>query len=170
MPEGDTIHRAAGTLHAALAGQRIERFESVFPHLTRIDAEQPIAGRCVERVKARGKHVLMWIEGDLVLRTHMRMHGSWHIWPRSDPRYPSLRVASDSIYYRASRGPGERWQRPRHELRILIATSPYVALAPRPAPVWRRGPTWTLPTRSSTSARSPASATCSNPRCCSRRT
>jgi len=129
MPEGDTIHRAARTLHAALAGQRIERFESVFPHLTRVDAEQPIAGRCVERVEARGKHLLMWIEGELVLRTHMRMHGSWHIWPRSDPRYTSLRVASDSIYYRASRGPSERWQRPRHELRILIETSPYVALA-----------------------------------------
>ena len=60
MPEGDTIHRAARTLHAALAGQRIERFESVFPHLTRVDAEQPIAGRRVERVEARGKHLLMW--------------------------------------------------------------------------------------------------------------
>jgi len=106
MPEGDTIHRAARTLHAALAGQRIERFESVFPHLTRVDAERPIAGRCVERVEARGKHLLMWIDGDLVLRTHMRMHGSWHV-------------------YR----PGERWQRPRHELRILIETLPYVAVA-----------------------------------------
>ena len=30
MPEGDTIHRAARALHAALAGQRVERFESVF--------------------------------------------------------------------------------------------------------------------------------------------
>jgi endonuclease VIII len=106
MPEGDTIHRAARTLHTALAGQRIARFESVLAHLTRVDAERPIAGRLLERVEARGKHVLMWLEGSLVLRTHMRMHGSWHI-------------------YR----PGERWQRPRHEMRIVIETAPYVAVA-----------------------------------------
>ena len=106
MPEGDTIHRAARALHTALAGQRVERFESVLPQLTRVDADHPIASRHVERVEARGKHLLMWFEGDLVLRTHMRMHGSWHI-------------------YR----PGERWQRPRHELRILIATPSYVAVA-----------------------------------------
>ncbi|HEV8393900.1 MAG TPA: DNA-formamidopyrimidine glycosylase family protein [Vicinamibacterales bacterium] len=116
MPEGDTIHRAARTLHTALSGQRIEHFESVLAHLTRVDADAPIAGRVVERVEARGKHLLMWLSeaepspvrrgASLVLRTHMRMHGSWHI-------------------YR----PGERWQRPRHEMRIVIATAPYVAVA-----------------------------------------
>jgi endonuclease-8 len=106
MPEGDTIHRAARTLDAALRGQRVERFESVLAQLTRVDADTPIAGRLVERVEARGKHLLMWFEGGLILRTHMRMHGSWHI-------------------YR----PGERWQRPRHEMRIVLATPPYVAVA-----------------------------------------
>src|SRR6188508_1745970 len=118
MPEGDTIHRAARALHAALAGQRVERFESVFAHLTRVDADAPIAGRLVERVEARGKHLLMWLGeaeragvpvrrgASLVLRTHMRMHGSWHI-------------------YR----PAERWQRPRHEMRIVLATAAYVAVA-----------------------------------------
>jgi endonuclease-8 len=106
MPEGDTIFRAARTLHTALAGQRVERFESVLAHLTRVDTDTPIAGRVLERVEARGKHLLMWFDGDLVLRTHMRMHGSWHI-------------------YR----PGERWQRPRHEMRIVIETAPYVAVA-----------------------------------------
>ena len=106
MPEGDTIHRAARALHAALAGQRIVRFESVFPQLTRVNADRPIAGQRMDRVEARGKHLLMWLDGGLVLRTHMRMHGSWHI-------------------YR----PGDRWQRPRHELRILVETAPYVAVA-----------------------------------------
>jgi endonuclease-8 len=106
MPEGDTIHRAARTLHTALSGQRVERFESVFAHLTVVDADTPIAGRTLERIEARGKHLLMWFEGGIVLRTHMRMHGSWHI-------------------YR----PGERWQRPRHEMRIVIETRPYVAVA-----------------------------------------
>jgi endonuclease VIII len=110
VPEGDTIYRAARTLHTALAGQRVTRFETVLAHLTRVDADHPIAGRMLERVEARGKHVLMWLdsggEGSLVLRTHMRMHGSWHI-------------------YR----PGERWQRPRREMRIVIETAPYVAVA-----------------------------------------
>jgi endonuclease-8 len=106
VPEGDTIHRAARTLHTALAGQQVTRFESVFAQLTRVDADSSIAGRRIERVEARGKHLLMWFEPDLVLRTHMRMHGSWHI-------------------YR----PGERWQRPRHEMRIVIETAAYVAVA-----------------------------------------
>ena len=131
MPEGDTIHRAARTLDTALRGQRIERFETVLAQLARVDADTPIAGRAVERVEARGKHLLMWLSdcrppggraiehcpseaepssarsgASLVLRTHMRMHGSWHI-------------------YR----PGERWQRPRHEMRIVLTTAPYVAVA-----------------------------------------
>ena len=132
MPEGDTIHRAARTLHTALAGQRVECFESVFAHLTRVDADTPIAGRVIERVEARGKHLLMWLsayrppEGraikhcsseaeplsssvrggaSLVLRTHMRMHGSWHI-------------------YR----PGERWRHNRRDMRVLIATADFEAV------------------------------------------
>jgi endonuclease VIII len=106
MPEGDTIFRAARALNSALAGGTVTRFESVFPHLTRIDHDQPLRGRIVERVESRGKHLLMWLSGNLVLRTHMRMHGSWHL-------------------YR----PGERWQRPHHEMRILIGTPRFEAIA-----------------------------------------
>ena len=106
MPEGDTILRTARTLHRALAGHVVTRFESVYPQLTRVDADTPLRGRTIERVEARGKHVLMWFAGDLVLRTHMRMQGSWHI-------------------YR----PGERWQRPRHEMRIVIETDAIHAIA-----------------------------------------
>ena len=105
MPEGDTIHRAADTLQRALAGRAVSRFTSVFPHLTRVDDTTPIAGRTIERVEARGKHLLIWFSGDLALRTHMRMHGSWHI-------------------YR----PGERWQRPQHEMRIVIDTDAFQAV------------------------------------------
>src|SRR5687768_16732541 len=106
MPEGDTIFRAARTLDRALAGRVITRFESVFPHLTRLDVDHPVRGRTIERVTSRGKHLLMWFSGDLVLRTHMRMNGSWHI-------------------YR----PGERWRRPRHDMRIVIATEAFEAVA-----------------------------------------
>jgi endonuclease-8 len=106
MPEGDTIFRAARTLDRALAGKTIVRFESVLPRLTRVHDDTPVTGRTVERVAAAGKHLLVHFSGGLILRTHMRMNGSWHI-------------------YR----PGERWQRPRRDMRIVIATSDFEAVA-----------------------------------------
>jgi endonuclease-8 len=106
MPEGDTIHRAAETLRRAIGGQIVTRFQSVLPILNRVDSDEPLRGRTVERVEARGKHLLIWFSGDLVLRTHMRMNGSWHI-------------------YR----PGERWQRPHRDMRIVIETAAMHAVA-----------------------------------------
>jgi endonuclease-8 len=105
MPEGDTIFRAAATLERAIGGQMVTRFESVYPHLTRVDADRPIAGRTVLSVAARGKHILMTFSGDLILRTHMRMNGSWHL-------------------YRL----GERWQRPARDMRVLLETASFVAV------------------------------------------
>jgi endonuclease-8 len=106
MPEGDTIHRAARTLHMALAGQDVVRFDTAFAHLAVVDDQTPVAGRRVEKVAARGKHLLMYFSEDLILRTHMRMNGSWHI-------------------YR----PGERWRRPRRDMRIVVAVNAYEAVA-----------------------------------------
>jgi endonuclease-8 len=111
MPEGDAIFRAARTLHRAFAGHEVVRFESVIPTLTRVHDDAPITGRTVESVSAAGKHLLMRFSalrparGVLTLRTHMRMNGSWHI-------------------YR----PGERWRRPRRDMRILVATAEYEAV------------------------------------------
>jgi endonuclease-8 len=105
MPEGDTIFRAARTLHRALAGKQVEQFESMLPSLTRVHEDAPITGRTIEGVTARGKHLLVQFSGDLVLRTHMRMNGSWHIYKR-----------------------GERWLRSRRDMRIVIATSDYEAV------------------------------------------
>jgi endonuclease VIII len=106
LPEGDSIFRAARGLQQALAGRTVSRFESVFPRLTNPLESRPLVGQVVDRVEARGKHLLIWFSGGWVLRTHMRMHGSWHI-------------------YR----PGERWQRPRHDMRIVLETPEYVAVA-----------------------------------------
>jgi endonuclease-8 len=106
MPEGDTIFRSARTLQRALGGQVVTRFESVFPQLTRVHDDYPITGRTVERVESRGKHLLIHFSGDLILRTHMLMSGSWHI-------------------YR----PGERWQRPLRDMRVIVGTADFVAIA-----------------------------------------
>src|SRR5436853_361960 len=72
---------------------------------TRVHEDTPIIGRTVERVTAAGKHVLVHFSGHLVLRTHMRMNGSWHI-------------------YR----PGERWRRTRRDMRLMIATREFEAV------------------------------------------
>jgi len=105
MPEGDSIFRTAAALHRHLAGRIVTRFESVFPALTRIDHDRPLAGRTVEGVISRGKHILMTFSGDLVLHTHMRMNGSWHGYE-----------------------PGAPWKRPSRDMRVLVATAEFVAV------------------------------------------
>ena len=105
MPEGDTIFRAARAMNQALAGKKVKRFDSVLPKLTRIDEDVPLAGRTIESVNSAGKWNLIRFSGDLILLTHMRMNGSWHL-------------------YR----PGERWQRPRSDMRIVIETADFVAV------------------------------------------
>jgi endonuclease-8 len=74
MPEGDSIFRAARTLHRALAGALVTRFESMFPALTRVHDDAPLTGRTVESVQSIGKHPDAF-SGDLILH-HMRMNGS----------------------------------------------------------------------------------------------
>jgi endonuclease-8 len=106
MPEGDTIFRAARTLQRALAGRIVTGFETVLPKLARVNEDAPLAGRIVERVEARGKWMLMHFSGDLILLTHMLMSGSWHI-------------------YR----PGETWKRSHQDMRIVIETGEFVAVA-----------------------------------------
>ena len=106
MPEGDTIFRSARTLRAALQGRTVTSFRTELAHLARVDVDRPLTGRTVDDVESRGKHILMYFSGDLILRTHMRMHGTWHL-------------------YR----PGERWKQPGRDMRIVIATDAFEAVA-----------------------------------------
>jgi endonuclease-8 len=106
MPEGDTIARAASAMHRALAGRVVTAFTTGLAPLARVDDDTPIAGRTIEACRAVGKHLLIAFSGGLHLRTHMRMHGSWHL-------------------YR----PGERWRRSPRAARIQIDTDAWVAVA-----------------------------------------
>lgn len=105
MPEGDTIFRTARTLHLALAGKPVVRFEARTAGLASADDDDPVEGRRVERVDAVGKHCLVRFSGELVLRTHLRMSGAWHV-------------------YR----PGERWQLSASRVRVLVAVPDFVAV------------------------------------------
>ncbi len=67
--------------------------------------EAALAGRTVEAVESRGKNLLIRLDDGRVLHTHMRMTGSWHV-------------------YR----PGERWQRPARQARVVLETARYVAV------------------------------------------
>src|SRR5436309_11403433 len=59
MPEGDTLYRTAVTLRKALLSRAITRFETTLPLVAAVDARAPVAGRIVEAVESRGKHLLI---------------------------------------------------------------------------------------------------------------
>ena len=106
MPEGDTIYRAARNMHRVLAGHAVTRFETAYAHLDRVNVDTPLVGRTIERVESAGKHHLIVFSGDLILRTHMRMNGSWHLYRH-----------------------GERWWRGPQSMRVRVDTADWVAVA-----------------------------------------
>jgi endonuclease VIII len=106
MPEGDTIFRSARTLHRVLAGHAVTHFETAYAHLDRVNVDTPIVGRTIEKCESAGKHLLIVFSGDVILRTHMRMNGSWHIYRH-----------------------GERWWRGPQAMRVRIDTADWVAVA-----------------------------------------
>jgi endonuclease-8 len=100
MPEGDTIHRAASALRTALAAKPMVRFDA-----PRLVGPTPQAGRVLERVESHGKHIEMVWDDNLVLHTHMRMTGSWHLYRR-----------------------GEKWRKPYQQMSVAIETGDWVAV------------------------------------------
>jgi len=96
MPEGDSIFRTARALNKALAGKVVTGFETALAPLARVNDDAPVLGRTVERVEARGKWCLIYFSGDLILLTHMRMSGSWHLYKvgeRWQARCSAMRIA-----------------------------------------------------------------------------
>jgi endonuclease VIII len=106
MPEGDTIFRSARALSRALAGKTITYFRSELAKVAVQAENAELVGQALTEVTAHGKHLLMRFSSGMTLRTHMRMSGSWHI-------------------YRI----GERWQRPRADMRIALETADFQAIA-----------------------------------------
>jgi endonuclease-8 len=81
VPEGDTVHRTAAALDAALRGGRLVRLEA--PGAA---GPVPRPGTTIVGARAEGKHVLIGFDGDRWLHTHLGMHGSWRIG--GDPEEP----------------------------------------------------------------------------------
>lgn len=106
MPEGDTIFRSARAMQRAIGGKVCTGFETGLAHLARVDDDAVVSGRMIERVEARGKWLLVYFSGDLILLTHMLMSGSWHLY-RTD----------------------EKWFMGRSRMRAVIRTEGWQAVA-----------------------------------------
>ena len=79
MAEGDSILRMARRIGDTLGGSRVavrtpgrRRPEGLAP--------SSIDGLTLERVESRGKHLLLHFEDDLLLHSHLGMHGGWHVY------------------------------------------------------------------------------------------
>jgi endonuclease-8 len=79
VAEGDTILRAARRIDGAIGGEQLE--VSTPNPRGRASGVQRLDGGTLERVDARGKHLLLRF-GDLTLHSHLGMSGSWHVYPR----------------------------------------------------------------------------------------
>jgi endonuclease VIII len=87
MPEGDTIAWHASRIRPALEGRSPDAVR-VHARFARDRWGERLAGRTVERVRTRGKHLLIDFAGGLVIHSHLGMVGSWGVY-----------------------GPGRRWSR-----------------------------------------------------------
>jgi endonuclease-8 len=110
VPEGDTIATSAATLAGVLVGRTVTRFQSTVPGVEARARELGIVGSGVAAVEARGKHLLIHFaakqgQGAAVLRTHMRMTGSWHL-------------------YRV----GSRWQKPASFANVIVEAGDVMAV------------------------------------------
>jgi len=95
--EGDSILRTARRMEAALAGGPVS-VRTPGPRRPEGLAPESINGLVLERVESRGKHLLLHFAQDLLLHSHLGMHGGWHL-------------------YRA----GQRWRRPASQAWIALA-------------------------------------------------
>jgi endonuclease VIII len=101
MPEGDTLHRTADGLRPHLVGRIVTAARA---RQGGAQAER-VVGSTVEAVEAVGKNLLLRFDNGLEIRTHLRMHGSWH-------RYR----------------PGEPWRRPASRARLVLEVPGVVAV------------------------------------------
>jgi endonuclease-8 len=101
MPEGDTLARTAAGLRPWLVGRVVTGASAARPG----PQAGRVVGATVTAVEASGKNLLIRFDNGLEIRTHLRMHGSWH-------RYR----------------PGERWRRPPGRARLVIEVAGSVAV------------------------------------------
>src|ERR1700760_555117 len=97
MPEGDTIAYAAKRIRPVLEGQVPDEIRTPQRRHAMDRWPERLAGRAIPEIRTHGKHLFLRFEGDLTLHSHLRMTGSWGVYP-----------------------PGRRWRRaPRRAWLVL---------------------------------------------------
>ena len=81
MPEGDTIAYAAKRIRPVLEGQVPDEIRTPQARHRMDRWPQRLAGRAIPEVRTHGKHLFLRFEGDLTLHSHLRMTGSWGVYP-----------------------------------------------------------------------------------------
>jgi len=109
MPEGDTLHRAARQLQV-LVGERVE-VETPHPRAQVGGLAERLDGRRLLAVEAIGKNLLLRFEGGYLLRSHLRMSGSWRVVPRG-----ARRAGRPWLVLRGAEREAVLWQGPVLEL------------------------------------------------------
>ena len=106
MPEGDTIFRTAVVLRSVLVGGTVTGAAAqAQPGMRWVPDLDRLVGAAITSVESRGKQLLIGFDSGLILRTHMRMSGSWH-------RYR----------------PGERWRLPKIQASVILETADAIAV------------------------------------------
>ncbi len=82
MPEGDTLFRTAAGLRPHLLGRTVTAARARVPG----PQVERIVGATITAIDAAGKNLLVRFDDGLELRTHLRMHGSWHRYRRAERR------------------------------------------------------------------------------------
>jgi len=77
MPEGDVIHYHANRLAPVLVGRVLER-------VTTQGLARAITGRTVTAVTAHGKHLIVDLDDDTRIRTHLGMNGRVRLYGREE--------------------------------------------------------------------------------------
>jgi endonuclease-8 len=95
MPEGDVVWHAAARLNRALTGKVLTTSDFRVPRYATLD----LRGQTVDETVSRGKHLLTRI-GRLTVHTHLKMEGVWRVYT-----------------------PGQRWNRPAHQARLILANA-----------------------------------------------
>jgi len=99
VPEGDTIRYAANRMRPVLEGQ-VPEVRTPHPRHRMGRWPQRLHGRAVRAIDTHGKHLFLRFEGELTLHSHLRMSGSWGVYPR-----------------------GRRWRRSPHRAWLVLRTA-----------------------------------------------
>lgn len=83
MPEGDALYRFAARVDAALRGKPIRAARTQGPGP--VPAVERIVGTTCSGAWSRGKNLFISFDNGLVLRSHLRMYGTWHVYRPSEP-------------------------------------------------------------------------------------